>query len=159
MQFMPASRLAARAGAGLTRAMIANIESGRRRDVGVTQLLAIAWALGITPIALILPIDDPDAPIIVDGSLRRASDLVKWIEGESLPGSFPPLVDHLQKVRSATASLERAQLRRQELLDRVFAESGSIKNADEEMVKLLSDYGDDIRVLDMTLLRLRGEKV
>ncbi|TCL80184.1 hypothetical protein EDF43_110130 [Rathayibacter sp. PhB179] len=39
--------------------MIANIESGRRSDITVDQMLALAWALGIPPAALVLPLDDP----------------------------------------------------------------------------------------------------
>ncbi|MGO1266913.1 MAG: helix-turn-helix domain-containing protein [Microbacterium gubbeenense] len=54
-----ARELAERAGAGLSRGVIANIESGRKADLTVDQLIAVSAVLGIPPSALALPIDQP----------------------------------------------------------------------------------------------------
>ncbi len=46
---MSAEQLAERAGLGLTRSIIANLENGRKQDVTVRQLMALALALGVSP--------------------------------------------------------------------------------------------------------------
>lgn len=56
---LSARELAEQAGYGLTRGVIANIESGRKTDITVNQLIALSSCLGITPVALALPIDQP----------------------------------------------------------------------------------------------------
>lgn len=47
--------------AGLTRAIITNIESGRRSDPTVSQLIAIAATLGVSPADLVFDLRDPYA--------------------------------------------------------------------------------------------------
>ncbi|GLJ79024.1 helix-turn-helix domain-containing protein [Microbacterium imperiale] len=63
--------LAARAGLGLTRSVIANLENGRKRDVTVQQLIALALVLGVSPADLVfdlrrpydlVPLGDTSAP-------------------------------------------------------------------------------------------------
>ena len=56
---LSARELAERAGAGLSRGVIANIESGRKADLTVDQLIAVSAVLGIPPSALALPTDQP----------------------------------------------------------------------------------------------------
>jgi transcriptional regulator with XRE-family HTH domain len=64
------------------RSILANLESGRRRDVSVNELLALARCLGVAPVHLIVPIDadrfrvSPGAPE-VDADVARA-----WICGD-----------------------------------------------------------------------------
>lgn len=45
----------------LSREMLAKIESGKRADIGLQQLLAIAWAMRIPPAALLYDLD-PNGP-------------------------------------------------------------------------------------------------
>jgi transcriptional regulator with XRE-family HTH domain len=47
-----AEELAVKAGRGLTRSIIANLENGRKSDLGVNQLIAVADVLGVAPDAL-----------------------------------------------------------------------------------------------------------
>lgn len=56
---LSAQKLADMAGFGLTRGVIANIESGRKKDITVDQLLALSAVLGIPPAALALPLEHP----------------------------------------------------------------------------------------------------
>jgi transcriptional regulator with XRE-family HTH domain len=56
---MSAAELAERAGHGLTRSVIANLESGRKSDVSVLQLFAISATLGVPPIRLLIDIERP----------------------------------------------------------------------------------------------------
>lgn len=50
---MSAAQLADKAGAGLTRSLIANLENGRKADLSVQQLFAIADALGVAASSLV----------------------------------------------------------------------------------------------------------
>lgn len=72
---LSARELAERAGAGLSRGVIANIESGRKGDLTVDQLIAVSAVLGIPPSALALPVDQPKRFIRLygqdDGSSER----------------------------------------------------------------------------------------
>lgn len=83
---LSARELAEQCGLGLTRGVIANIESGRKTDVNVDQLLALSWALGISPVALALPVDEPYRFVaITDGHTAtrlRAHAAVRWFEGD-----------------------------------------------------------------------------
>lgn len=56
---LTARELAERAGLGLTRGIITNIENGRKTDITVDQLIAIATVLGVPPAVIALPVDRP----------------------------------------------------------------------------------------------------
>lgn len=65
---LSAQQLSDRVNGEISRSVIANIESGRKTDVTVDQLLALSWALDIPPVALALPLDQPyEEVLIVDG--------------------------------------------------------------------------------------------
>ncbi|QPZ39522.1 helix-turn-helix domain-containing protein [Paramicrobacterium chengjingii] len=64
---LSARELAERAGAGLSRGVIANIESGRKADLTVDQLIAVCAVLGIPPSALALPVDQPKRFVRLSG--------------------------------------------------------------------------------------------
>ena len=56
---MSARELSEKIDGELSRGVIANIESGRKTDVTIDQLVALAWALGVPPAVLALPADEP----------------------------------------------------------------------------------------------------
>lgn len=58
---MSGEELAEKAGEGLTRSVIANLENGRKDDVTVTQLMALAKALHVPPALLVADVFDPGA--------------------------------------------------------------------------------------------------
>lgn len=68
--------LAIRAGNGLTRSVIANLENGRKADVTVRQLLALAFALSVSPTSLLF-------------DLRDAYDLIELTEHTGKPVHAP----------------------------------------------------------------------
>lgn len=71
---MSAERLSQRV--PMSRAVIANIESGRKRDITVDEMLSLAWALDIPPVALALPIEQPN--VFVDlGTSENRSDATR----------------------------------------------------------------------------------
>jgi transcriptional regulator with XRE-family HTH domain len=72
----------------LTAAVIQNIESGRKTDIAVSQLLNIAFGLGISPTLLLTRLDDPfgdlDLPNLSE-NLRKMtpSQLDAWLSAAS----------------------------------------------------------------------------
>lgn len=85
---LSARELSERCGYGLTRGVIANIESGRKTDISVDQLIALSAALGIPPAALALPLDEPYRFVrLTDGSegrhAMRAVRAMDWFNGVS----------------------------------------------------------------------------
>lgn len=60
MNKMSAQKLAD--AAGLTRSIVANIESGRRSDLLLSELMALSDALRVPPAALMFPVETPFSP-------------------------------------------------------------------------------------------------
>jgi len=96
-----ADELANRAGNGLTRSIIANLETGRKNDITVNQLVAISVAVGIPPFAFLVDLFDPSGKpdfdlaaanggqeTTRDGGqfLYRNFEALKWMTGQMSPG-------------------------------------------------------------------------
>ena len=60
-----AEDLAEKAGFGLTRSIIANLENGRKEDLTVRQLMAIALVLGVSPVNLVFDVRRPYASVSI----------------------------------------------------------------------------------------------
>lgn len=94
------------AGVPWQRAVVAKLETGRRETVGVDELLALAWVLGVPPTLLLLPVGIGDElAVTADVHLHRGSAAV-WLSGDEPLGSAPRpawLADtqHLRLYRSA----------------------------------------------------------
>lgn len=83
MAGLSAQELSDRLGGELSRSVIANIESGRKTDVTVDQLLALAWVLDVPPVALALPLHEPFRHVqVVKGEAgsesTTAENLIGW---------------------------------------------------------------------------------
>lgn len=59
--------LAERTGGQVSESVLQNIESGRRQDMSVSQLLEVARALRISPVLLLAPMETPLEPVDLDG--------------------------------------------------------------------------------------------
>jgi hypothetical protein len=68
----------------LNRSVIANIESGRRRDVSVDELLVFARALDVAPVHLLVPIDAEakDRYAITPSTPHPIGPAREWIRGK-----------------------------------------------------------------------------
>lgn len=105
---LSASELAEKVGEGLTRSVIANLESGRKDDVTVKQLVALANALGVPPACLVVDLFDPGSPapyempsrswevFVVDDlevkqrdTLKRSTEFFQWFGGRALFAEQP----------------------------------------------------------------------
>lgn len=84
---LSARELSEKIGGELSRGVIANIESGRKTDVTVDQLIALSWALGVPPAALALPINEPQKFVRMTEDpnhrvMQRAYGLTAWFQNE-----------------------------------------------------------------------------
>lgn len=76
-----------RHGAKFDRFTISNLESGKRQNVTVNELLAMAMVFDVAPINLLVPLDD--SPYQITTQREEGSDTVRaWMRGEdALPGT------------------------------------------------------------------------
>jgi transcriptional regulator with XRE-family HTH domain len=114
-----AEKLAEEAGGGLTRSVIANIESGRRDDVGVRDLVAISVALQVPPAALLVDIERPSEPTSVllghpkeeggEPTPFNTRDAMLWLGGIDVEYSkdWPPARRRAHQVVHTTGELLR----------------------------------------------------
>ncbi|MCP9271245.1 helix-turn-helix domain-containing protein [Mycolicibacterium arenosum] len=72
-----------RIGFPITRAQIANYESGRKKGLDLTELLMLAAALRVPPVVLLFP-DLPDGPVeALPGITVDSWDAAAWFSGEA----------------------------------------------------------------------------
>lgn len=69
------------------RFTVASLETGKRQNVTVQELFALALALDVAPVNLLVPLDD--SPYQVTPRRSEGADAVRaWVRGESpLPGT------------------------------------------------------------------------
>jgi transcriptional regulator with XRE-family HTH domain len=70
----------------LDRSVIAKLEKGIRQTVTVADLLVLARALDLPPVALLFPLDEPGAEVL-PGELRSVWSSLQWFAAEA---PFPP---------------------------------------------------------------------
>lgn len=78
---LTAKQLAEMVGNGLTPSTLASIESGRRKDVGVSTVVGIAYALRIPLISLLFPLESPESNIGADHDTGTVQKNIGWILG------------------------------------------------------------------------------
>jgi transcriptional regulator with XRE-family HTH domain len=72
-----------RIGFPISRAQIANYESGRKKGLDLTELLTLAAALRVPPVVLLFP-DLPDGPVeALPGVTVGSWDAAAWFSGEA----------------------------------------------------------------------------
>lgn len=87
---LSAQGLSDRLAGEMSRGVIANIESGRKQDLTVDQLVMLSAALGIPPVVLALPVEEPEAMVRVIGMEQYAAErhsvrshlLISWFMNE-----------------------------------------------------------------------------
>lgn len=72
----------------ISGAVLRNIEVGVKPDLSVSQLLNIARALNVSPIFLLVPVREPDAPLDLpnlsaDFAQMKSIDFIEWLSGTS----------------------------------------------------------------------------
>ena len=76
-----AQRLSDKTDGRISRGTIARIETGVKVEISVDELIILAMALGISPVALALPMTDPYRQIAFwGGSKVSVADLANWFK-------------------------------------------------------------------------------
>ncbi|MGE9696702.1 hypothetical protein ACQKFA_23465 [Streptomyces sp. CH6] len=78
------SDLTAEVGMRIPRSVLANLESGRRGNVGVHELLVLAAALNVSPGQLLFPVGYGDSVEVLPGSSTDPLVAIHWLGGKRL---------------------------------------------------------------------------
>jgi transcriptional regulator with XRE-family HTH domain len=134
----------------ITHAVISNIESGRRSDPAVSEVIEIARGLGISPVFLLAPLFNPagkiDLPNISDElSNVSAAEFLRWfsLERSALTGKDPEQFDLYKALRNAQL-LQRIQQRCQRIRTGFSASGVDISQIDKKSDKSWIMYQDDL---------------
>lgn len=78
-----------RAGVQWEAGVVTKLETGRRKSLSVTEMLALAYVLDVAPVHLLVPPDAYDVPYpLAEGVEVSAHDVRGWIRGQAaLPGT------------------------------------------------------------------------
>lgn len=141
-----------RLGFPITRAQIANYESGRKKNLDLTELLTLAAALRVPPVVLLFP-DLPDGPVeVLPGITVDSWDAVAWFSGEARSPET-----------EAAQAPETAESKRIWAVRERFAQLGSIGRFHEWMKEIagrpkpLRPGDPDMRAFKLQLENLRDE--
>ncbi|RAJ61707.1 helix-turn-helix protein [Streptomyces sp. Amel2xB2] len=69
-------------GMTIPRAVISNLENGRRTSVSVAELLVLAAALDVPPAALVFPVGYAESTEALPGAMTPPFEAVRWFAGE-----------------------------------------------------------------------------
>lgn len=70
-------------GYGISRSVVADLETGRKKSIDVAELLVLAAALGVSPAQLVFP-DLPKGSVeVLPGLDQESHDALRWFSGEA----------------------------------------------------------------------------
>ncbi|MDJ0004797.1 helix-turn-helix transcriptional regulator [Rhodococcus fascians] len=70
-------------GYGISRSVVADLETGRKKSIDVPELLVLAAALGVSPAQLVFP-DLPKGKVeVLPGLDQESHDALRWFSGEA----------------------------------------------------------------------------
>lgn len=70
-------------GFGISRSVVADLETGRKKSIDVPELLVLAAALGVSPAQLVFP-DLPRGKVeVLPGLEQESHDALQWFSGEA----------------------------------------------------------------------------
>jgi|GEM_PF-4578081 len=143
---LSAQQLSERVGGVLSRSVIANIESGRKSEVTVDQLLALAWVLDIPPAVLALPAETPFSRVqVVDGedlSVMSVYDLATWFSNSESLGELIPGERDVKQAANSLAPIMLVILERFSIAIRTL---GHLEELSGRGGKVSSKQVDDLR--------------
>jgi transcriptional regulator with XRE-family HTH domain len=80
----------AQLGHPIKRSVIANLENGRRDSIGIAEVLVLARALDVPPLALVFPLGRAPEAEVFPGASAPTWDAARWFTGEKpLPDDLP----------------------------------------------------------------------
>lgn len=132
-------------GKPLTRAVISDLETGRKKSLEIVELLTLAAALDIPPVLLLFP-GYPDATVeVVPGSNRMCHDAAGWFAGTwAGPASGAPVNPGVLLVRAAREHL-RART------DQAFAQVKALDDNSVELAEKIALLGADVEIAEQRI--------
>ena len=92
----------------LDRSTVANIETGRRRRIGVDELLTLAYVLDAAPVHLLLPRTDDDPVRLLPTVTVPAGQARRWVRGDE---QFPDRDERTYRYEVPDSEWERRSRR------------------------------------------------
>jgi transcriptional regulator with XRE-family HTH domain len=138
----------------VTRSQIANYESGRKRSLDVAELLVLAAALGVPPVALLFP-NLPDGDVeVLPGQVMSSADAMRWFTGENDPSAPQSDLGRLITLTRKRFDMERR-------LDMYRAGADMLLAADEEQratnaILDLAEAAEEIKELNRRIATVPG---
>lgn len=134
----------------ISHAVISNIESGRRSDPSISEVVEIARGLGISPLFLLAPVMRPSASIDLANTSAQitqtsSEEFLRWfmLESSELTRHDSVQLD-LYKTFRNTQLLLRMQKRCQRIRDRRKEQGLSNDEIDVKRDKAWIEYQDDL---------------
>lgn len=127
-------------GKPLTRAVISDLETGRKKSLEVSELLTLAAALDIPPILLLLP-DYPDGDVEVLPNVQRSSSgAFGWFTG----GGTGPTADE-PNMNEGVVLVMNAHALAEARRDRAYLPSRAAAVGDTPSDEVIADYENKVR--------------
>lgn len=144
----------ARLGHHIQRPVITNLENGRRAGVTVADLLVLARALRVPPIALLAPLVTGEPVEVLPGEPVSSWDAAGWFDGDLLPDDEAEPGTAAASVVDAYAYRFRYQIAHLQLADAVRRAMRLQGDAREDAIQNLSVHMDRLDELRAALERL-----
>lgn len=146
---------------GLTRGVINNIENGRKPEITVDQLIAISTVLGVPPVVIALPVDQPYKHVrltdsVKEGSVERRSfqAVQRFVSTETVrddsEGSEDTIAD--QPAAYVASELVRAVMQLRPVRSELFKAKLARENAER-----IAELEREVEILHRVLTRLGAD--
>ena len=139
-------------GGKISRGTIARIETGERKDVTIDEVVTLSLALGISPIALILPLETPYEDVTLgEGQWASVIGLANWFQGNYFElNSYIDLEGDYENIYGTPATLASETILQgiMEFDSTLKDDSLETKMARERLRAKLSMLGVDLSLFD-----------
>ena len=147
-------------GGNVTAAILENIESGRKADISISQLLNIARGLGVPPSMLLAPIGSPDSGLDLPNLSQQfdgmtATQFDCWLSATPASSYKPKLAAERADIDVLNSLRELGTLRRELERLRIVLDVQSA-SGDSDLVSSNDDVRDRIESVTNEAVRVAG---
>ncbi|WP_085369609.1 helix-turn-helix domain-containing protein [Leifsonia sp. NCR5] len=144
-------------GGNITQAVLENIESGRKADISVTQLLNIARGLNVPVSMLLAPIGAPESNLDLpnlsdDFAEMTAAEFDCWLSATPLSSYQPRLASERSDIATLNTLRELGTLRRE--IDRVRLVRDVRKSSGDADLAIDTDLESRLELVEREAARL-----
>jgi transcriptional regulator with XRE-family HTH domain len=130
----------------VTAAVIKNIEAGRKADMSVVHLLEIAYAIGVSPLVLLLDFSHPNQKASIAGlganfTGATNNNIDDWI---TEPAAYAPLAFATDDYREILPEVQQMYMAREIRIASVAAEQ-AVENVDHTLTNIEKNGGLNVQ--------------